>query len=306
MFSPVSGQAHAITELILVVFAICTGIFVLVAWLVAHAALRFRYRAGDREPQQVFGSARVEALWTAGPLLLLAVIFALTVVAARASDPPTPAAEAPDILLVGHQWWWEIGYPNAHVVTANELHLPAGSRQLLELRSADVIHNFWVPELGRKMDMVPGHPTRLWVESDRSGTFSGACAEYCGAEHAWMRLRVVVDSPGAFARWVTHEQLPAASPAAASAKVGARLFGQLTCANCHAIEGTSFEGRIGPDLTHVASRATLAGELLDNSPANLTDWLVRPDALKPGSHMPNLHLSPDQVRSLVAYMETLR
>jgi cytochrome c oxidase subunit 2 len=138
------------------------------------------------------------------------------------------------------------------------------------------------------------------------GTFGGACAEYCGAEHAWMRLRVVVDEPDAFARWVASEQRPAAASTDAHVLQGVQLFGQLTCANCHAVSGTTFEGRVGPDLTHVATRATLAGELLDNTPANLSDWLAHPDALKPGSHMPNLHLSADQVRSLVGYLETLR
>jgi cytochrome c oxidase subunit 2 len=303
MFSPVSTQAHAITQLMVILFAICAGIFVLVAWLVTHVAIRFRRRAGAGEPRQVFGSTRVETLWTAGPLLLLVVIFALTVVAARAADPSTPPSRAPDILLIGHQWWWEISYPSRHVVTANELHIPTGTRQLLELRSADVIHDFWVPQLGRKMDMIPGHPTRLWIEADEPGTFTGACAEFCGAEHAWMRLRVVADSPAAFARWVTAEQGPTQT---AASDDGARQFAQLTCANCHAIQGTSFTARIGPDLTHLNHRAKLAGELLDNTPVNLANWIAHPDTLKPGSHMPNLHLSAEQVDSLVAYLESLR
>ena len=307
MFTTVSPQAHAITQLMVILFAICAGIFVLVAWLVAHAAIRFRHRAGASEPLQVIGSTRVETLWTAGPLLLLVVIFALTVAAARAADPSTPPSGVPDVLIIGHQWWWEIRYPSQRIVTANELHLPTGARQLLELRSADVIHDFWVPQLGRKMDMVPGHPTRLWVEADEPGTFLGACAEFCGAEHAWMRLRVVADSPDGFARWVAAERAPAqAAGGGAASDAGAREFEQLTCSNCHAIEGTSFTARIGPDLTHLSHRAKLAGELLDNTPVNLANWIAHPDTLKPGSHMPNLHLSPTQVDSLVEYLESLR
>ncbi len=306
MFSPVSSQAHAITQLIVILFAICAAIFILVSWLVTHAAIRYRSDGATGEPPQVFGSTRVEVLWTAGPLLLLVIIFGLTVAAARASDPATSTSETPDIVLVGHQWWWEVSYPHYRIVTANEIHIPAGRRVLMELDSADVIHDFWVPQLGRKMDMVPGHPTRLWIEADTPGTFSGACAEYCGAEHAWMRLRVTSDPAAEFDRWTREQSRTAASAVGGGATDGAQLFTQMTCANCHAIAGTGHDARIGPDLTHVASRATLAAGLLDNSPENLARWLAQPDALKPGSHMPNLHLSRDQVASLVAYMELLR
>jgi cytochrome c oxidase subunit 2 len=200
MFSPVSPQAHAITTLMLIVFAICAAIFVLVAWLVVYGAIRYRSRSVAVEPVQSFGSTRVEMLWTAGPLLLLVVVFGLTVAAGHAADPSTPNRD-PDVRLIGHQWWWEVQYPRIGVVTANEIHMPTNTRLLLELRSADVIHDFWVPQLGRKMDMVPGHPTSLWIEADADGTYSGACAEYCGAEHAWMRLRVIAEPPQDFARW---------------------------------------------------------------------------------------------------------
>jgi cytochrome c oxidase subunit 2 len=305
MFSPVSPQAHAITMLMVVVFAICGLIFALVASVVAYGAIRYRSRDTAVEPAQSFGSTRVEVLWTAGPLLLLVVIFGLTVAAGRAADPSTPDTE-PDVRLIGHQWWWEVQYPHVGIVTANEIHMPTSTRILLELRSADVIHDFWVPQLGRKMDMVPGHPTRLWIEADEAGTYTGACSEYCGAEHAWMRLRVVAEPGTDFARWVAREQTPAASATGGAAAEGERLFDAMTCATCHAIAGTTHHERIGPDLTHVATRARLAAELSDNTPANLADWIAHPDTMKPGSHMPNLHLSSEQVSALVAYMETLR
>jgi cytochrome c oxidase subunit II len=305
MFSPVSPQAHAITTLMLTVFAICAAIFVLVAWLVAYGAIRYRSRGDAADPVQSFGNTRVEALWTAGPLLLLVVIFALTVTAGRAADPSTPNTE-PDIRLIGHQWWWEVQYPRAGIVSANEIHIPTNTRVLLELRSADVIHDFWVPELGRKMDMVPGHPTRLWIEADAAGTYGGACAEYCGAEHAWMRLRVVAEPAVDFASWMSREQTPAKRAGRGAAAEGERLFDAMTCVNCHAIAGTGHDARVGPDLTHIAARARLAGELIENTPENLARWIAHPDALKPSSHMPNLHLSSNQVTALVAYMETLR
>jgi cytochrome c oxidase subunit 2 len=306
MFSPVSIQAHAITTLMVVVFAICGAIFVLVAWLVTYGAIRYRSRGIAADPVQSFGSSRVEVLWTAGPLLLLLVIFGLTVSAGQAADPSTNTTTEPDVRLIGHQWWWEVQYPRVGVVTANEIHMPTKTRLLFELRSADVIHDFWVPQLGRKMDLVPGHPARLWVEADTAGTYSGACAEYCGAEHAWMRLRVVAEPALRFASWVVAEGAPAVTAPPGAAAEGERLFGAMTCANCHAIGGTPYDARIGPDLTHVATRERLAGELIDNTPTNLARWIAHPNALKPSSHMPNLHLSSDQVAALVAYMETLR
>ena len=304
MFSPVSAQAHAITNLLLIVFAICGLIFVLVAWLVAYGAIRYRSRGTAAEPEQSFGSTRVEVLWTAGPLVLLVVIFGLTIAAGGVADPSTPERE-PDVRLTGHQWWWEVEYPRVGIVTANEIHMPTNTRVLLELRSADVIHDFWVPRLGRKMDMVPGHPTRLWIEADAAGTYSGACAEYCGAEHAWMRLRIIAEPPSQFEGWVAREHAPATTAVGGVAADGERLFGEMTCANCHAIAGTGHDARVGPDLTHIAGRARLAGEVIDNTPENLARWIANPDAIKPRSHMPNLHLSSDQVGALVAYMETL-
>jgi cytochrome c oxidase subunit 2 len=306
MFSPVSPQATAITTLTVILFGISTAIFLLVLGLVAYACIRFRDVHGRGEPPQGFGSVRLEVLWTAAPIVLLVVVFGLTVRAVRASDPATPDGREPDISLVGHQWWWEVRYPRANVVTANEIHMPIGTRVLLELSSADVIHDFWVPQLGRKMDMTPGHPTRLWIEADAAATYTGACAEYCGAEHAWMRMRVVAEPAAQYATWLADERRPAAQPASGSAADGVRLFRELTCGNCHAIGGTELTSRIGPDLTHLASRQMLAGELLQNSPANLARWLAAPDALKPASHMPNAHLSSQQVQALVAYLETLR
>jgi cytochrome c oxidase subunit II len=302
----VSPQAHAIAALTLVLFAVCAVIFAIVAALVTYAAIRFRRRAPAGDPHQAFGNMRVEVLWTAAPLVLLIIIFGLTVRTMRASDPETPDRQTPDLVLIGHQWWWEARYPHDGVVTANEIHIPIGKRLLVELSSADVVHDFWVPQLGRKMDMVPGHPTRLWIESDTAGTFGGTCAEYCGAEHAWMRLRVVAEADAAFADWVAAEQRSAPAPNAGAALDGARLFTSLTCASCHAIAGTGNRTTIGPDLTHVASRKMLAGELIANTPEGLGRWLEHPDLLKPGSHMPNVHLSRDQIASLVAYLETLR
>jgi cytochrome c oxidase subunit II len=309
LFHPVSQQAHAISELLALVLVLSAIVFGGIVAVVLVIIWRFRQsrESAGVEPRAVFGHTRLEIVWTAIPVLTVALLFALTIGAMRASDPSAPSDRAPDIVLVGHQWWWEIRYPAAHVTTANDLHMPVGAKQLVELQSADVIHDFWVPRLGRKLDMVPGHPVRLWLAADSAGTYYGACAEYCGTEHAWMRLRVTAEQPATFAAWLAAQQRPASAVVTSdSAAQGARLYASLTCVNCHAIQGSSDTARVGPDLTHLASRPTLAAERLPNTPANLRRWLAEPDVVKPGSHMPNLHLSDQDLDFLVSYLLTLR
>jgi cytochrome c oxidase subunit II len=311
LFHPVSQQAHAISQLLalaLVLSAVVFGGIVIVMSVILWRFRDTRQNAAD-EPRAVFGHPRVEIVWTALPVLTVALLFALTLGAMRSSDPSTPPDRPADVVLIAHQWWWEIRYPAARVLTANDLHIPVGAKQLVELQSADVIHDFWVPRLGRKIDMVPGHPVRLWLTADSGGTYSGACAEYCGTEHAWMRLRVTAEPPATFASWLAAQQRPAGPAAATSdsaAAQGASLYSSLTCVNCHAIQGTADTARIGPDLTHLATRPSLAAERLPNTPANLRRWLAEPDVVKPGSHMPNLHLSDRDLNLLTAYLLTLR
>jgi cytochrome c oxidase subunit 2 len=311
-FHPVSQQAHAISELFAFVLILSAIVFGGIAVVVSFIIWRFR-RPSDGstdEPRAVFGHTRIEIVWTAIPIVTVALLFGLTLIGMRASDPSAPPGRAPDVVLVAHQWWWEIRYPAARVTTANDLHIPVGSNELVELQSADVIHDFWVPRLGRKIDMVPGHPVHLWLAADSAGTYFGACAEYCGTEHAWMRLRVTAEPPATFAEWLDGQQRPAAAIGSATnsaATEGASLFTSLTCVNCHAIQGTPNDtARVGPDLTHLATRPTLAAERLANTPENLRRWLAEPDVLKPGSYMPNLHLSDHDLDRLVAYLLTLR
>ena len=208
---------------------------------------------------------------------------------------------------MAHQWWWEAKYASG-AVTANEIHIPVGQRVALRLESADVIHDFWVPELGRKMDIIPGRPSTMWIEADSAGTYEGACAEYCGVQHAWMRILVIAQSPEDFAAWERHEleKAPAPAPADADATRGASLFASMTCVSCHAIDGTTATARYAPDLTHVAERRTLGAGVLVNTAANLGRWLKNPQDIKDGCHMPNAQLSDAQVQGLVAYFETLR
>lgn len=307
-------QAHSsldqpIVHLTIVVLIIMFAILVLVTVLVVVASIRFRDRAGAAEPHQNFGNAKLELTWTILPFLLLVGIFAFTVVAMKASDPPTSSADGtdppPDILAIGHQFWWEIRYPKAGITTANEFHLPVGQPMLMRLESADVIHDFWVPALGRKMDIIPGHPNEMWLKADDAGTFLGTCAEFCGAEHAWMRIRVISQTPADFESWEKEQAQQPPAPTGNEAQQGAQLFREMSCSNCHAISGVSTSG-IAPDLTHIASRETLAAGRLANDPVNLEAWLHDPEKYKPASNMPNANLTSGELTAMVAYLETLR
>ena len=305
-FNPASPLAQPIAHLFLVLGIVMAAILLLVSVLVLYASFRYRQRPGTIEPQQNFGRRGLEIAWTVAPLLLLAYIFTVTVHAMHGSDPTSSPDRQPDMVVVGHQWWWEARYLNSHVVAANEIHIPVSKLLLVRLESADVIHDWWVPQLGRKMDAIPGHPNLFWLEADVPGTYLGTCSEYCGAEHAWMRIRVVAQSVSDFERWSEHQLDIPEQPLAGDAAQGARLFQQLTCANCHTISGTAASANIGPDLTHIAARQTLAAGVLENTPSNLDRWLSDPQAAKPGIHMPNFQMTSDQVRELTAYLETLR
>ena len=296
MFNPTSSQAQAITNLFVLTLILGTVILILVTGLVLYASFRYRGRPGEEEPKPNFGNRKLEIGWTVAPAVLLIVLAVLTLYTMRISDPSVQSQEQPDLVIVGHQWWWEVRYPKAGVVTANEIHLPAGQRLLTRIESADVIHSFWVPALGRKMDAIPGHPNHLYIQADTPGTYLGTCAEYCGAEHAWMRIRVLVQTPADFETWQQDQLKLPQIPTTGLAAQGKQVFQEKTCIVCHTQE-------IGPDLTHLGSRETLAAGVLTNTPDNLAKWLKNPQAVKPGSHMPNFNLSDSEIQALVAYLE---
>jgi cytochrome c oxidase subunit II len=294
--APASPQAAAISNLFVGTLIFLSAILILVSFLVIYAVIRYRDRPGAPDPEQKFGSRKLEITWTVVPILSLVVLSGFMVRAMSASDPPTADAK-PDLRIVAHQWWWEIIYLKSGVTTANEIHIPVGKRLLVDFRSVDVIHDFWVPALGRKIDIIPGHPNRLWIEADHGGTYLGACAEFCGNEHAWMRIMVIADSPDDFAAWVKQQAGIPPMPVTADEQLGAKIYRENICTNCHLRS-------VGPDLTHIASRRTLAAGALENTPENLAAWLHDPDDFKPGSNMPNFKLSPGDVRALVAFLET--
>jgi cytochrome c oxidase subunit 2 len=293
------------------VLAITGAIFAVVAGLLVYAVIRFRRRSNDdgMEPAQIYGSGPVEIAWTTVPVLIVVVLALATARVIHELQDARKPATALDVQVIGHQWWWEIRYPKFGIVTANELHVPVSRGQtrvptFLDLRSADVVHSFWVPRLAGKTDLIPNRINSMWIEPERTGLFLGQCAKYCGTQHAKMLLRVYVDTPEDFDRWVKQQQQPAEKDPAASA--GRLVFERTACINCHAVHGTVGDGRFGPDLTHLMSRATLASGALNNSLPNLRAWIKSPDTFKPGVLMPAMNLSDADLDQLVAYLATLK
>jgi cytochrome c oxidase subunit II len=305
VFDPGSPQAQAIADLFHFDLAIAAVIFLAVAGLVTYAALRFRWRPGAREPYQNHGNLKMEILWTVVPALILTVLLVRTAYTMSFVNP-LAGSKTPDAVVIAHQWWWEYHYPQSGIVTANELHMPEGQKWLLQVESADVIHDFWVPDLGAKVDAIPAHPDYLWFQPQRDGVYLGTCAEYCGAQHALMGIRVIVDSPARFSQWEQSQIRVPTQPASPVARQGGRYFQDLTCTNCHRIAGTEAQAQVGPDLTHLADRQTIGAGVLDNTPDNLAKWLENPQQFKPECYMPNLHLTTEQARAIATYLEALK
>ncbi|MCL5098191.1 MAG: cytochrome c oxidase subunit II [Candidatus Omnitrophica bacterium] len=304
-FSPGSPQALAIEHLFYFDLAIAALIFLTVAVLVIYVSARFRQRPGAGEPRQDEGNPKLELVWTIIPAVILAVLFVRTAQTMAVANP-SAGKRRPNVAVIAHQWWWEYRYPASGVITANELHMPVGEDWLIEVRSADVIHDFWVPDLGAKVDAIPGHPNHTWIDARRTGTFLGTCAEFCGAEHALMGIRVIVQSVPAFDGWVKEQLQVPPPPTGAVAKRGFKLFSDRTCVNCHTIAGTKANGTVGPDLTHLADRETLGAGVLNNTEDNLTRWLENPQKYKPGCNMPILHLTQIEARDIAVYLEGLK
>ncbi len=301
---PEGPVARQLDDLIDPVFAVAGVVFVLVQGLVLYSALRFRRRSDDEAPRQVHGNAKMELGWTIVPALILLVISVLTVGTIADIDRKAEGADVVSVKVTGHQWWWEFEYPGRGVVTANELHIPTGRQVALELTSDDVIHSFWPPKLAGKLDVIPNRTNFMTIEADEPGTYFGQCAEFCGLSHADMRLRVVAHTSTDFDEWVRTNAAPAERPTEGEAGEGAALFRTKGCASCHTVDGYS-AGELGPDLTHLQQRKVFAGATFDLNEQNLRVWLRDPPGEKPGSLMPNLELSEDEITQLIAYLETL-
>lgn len=280
-------------------------IFVLVEGALIVAVIRFRARPNSPEPKHVHGHTGLEIGWTIAPAVILAFIAVPTVLTIFQTQGAAPPG-ALQVKVVGHQWWWEFQYPEYGVVTASELHVPVDRPVEFHLETADVIHSFWVPAMGGKRDVVPAHVNRMWFTPQQTGEYLGQCAELCGTSHANMRMKLIVSTPAEFQDWVAHQKSAPAEPDSTSlAAQGKNVFMQVGCVACHTIQGVS-PGVLGPNLTHVGSRTTIAGAMFENNTENLGKWIADPPARKPGALMTKLGLTPDQVTAVVAYLQSLK
>ncbi len=301
--------AEAITSLAWIVAAIAFVIFAGVEAALVWAAWRYRASRASGSAPQVYGNRTLEIVWTVAPILVLAVLFVLMLGTMTEIAVSTPADGAAPVRVVarGHQWWWEYRYPgpSGDVVVANEMHIPVGTPVDVALESGDVIHSFWVPELNGKIDMIPGKTNHLRLYAARAGVYRGQCAEFCGTEHAWMRILVIAEPLADYERWLDGQATARAAPTGPAAD-GEQVFTSTVCASCHTIRGTSAAAVAGPDLTHVGSRTTLAAGVMANTPDNLRAWIADPQRYKPGAFMPHVPLSAAELDAVVAYLEGLR
>jgi cytochrome c oxidase subunit II len=311
IFAPASTPAKSIFGLSLFVLAVTGAIFLVVFTLLLYSVVRFRKRTNDdgREPPQVYGSNQVELAWTIIPILIVVALFMATARVIAVVQRTPPPGNAIEVIAIGHQFWWEYRYPALGIVTANELHVPVSdpahpTPTFIKLLSADTDHSFWVPRLGGKTDLIPNHPNSMWIDPQETGVYLGQCAQYCGTQHAKMLLRVYVQSKDEFERWIQLQRQPAFLDDAVSQ--GQRIFETTACISCHTVSGTVANGRFGPDLTHLMSRDTIAAGAALNTPENLRRWILNPNVIKPGSLMPAMELSDQELDALTAYLETLR
>ncbi len=310
IFAPRATPAHSIFNLSILVLSICTTIFLIVGGLLLFILIRYRHRRGytQREPAQIYGSTQIELSWTVIPILIVVVLFLATARVIFVTQTAAKPSSALDVIVIGHQFWWEYRYPKLGIVTANELHIPvsdpkAPTPTYLTMSSADTDHSFWVPRLAGKLDLIPNKVNTMWIDPEKAGLYLGQCAQYCGTQHAKMLLRVYADTPSDFAEWIKHQQQIAEQSSAAAA--GRAVFEGNACANCHTVSGTAAHGTFGPNLSHLASRDTIASGAVRNNSQNLRAFIDDPAHFKPGALMPAMHLNDHDLDAVTQYLLTL-
>ena len=307
---PTGPQARRIADMTWYLTITGTAVFLAVmgilAWALWRAHLRGEAIGGDR-------TERTMTRWLVGGVAATTLILLATLIYNFATGRALANFAEPDALTVrvtGHQWWWEVQYQDPvysrRVTTANEIHVPVGRRVRLEVQSRDVIHSFWVPNLHGKLDLIPGYTGTTYFMADQPGVFLGRCAEYCGLQHARMDIRVIAESPDEFAAWYEGQLRSAAPPADRIQQKGQQVFLSSRCVMCHTIRGTPASSRVGPDLTHLASRMTIAAGTLPNTRGHLAGWVMDPQRIKPGVRMPPNPLAPDELRALLDYLQSLK
>ena len=305
---PKGPNGEAIATLFTIVLAIAVVVFVIVEGALLLFAFRYRRKGNDAsEPVQIHGNSKLEIAWTIAPALIVVTLFVLALQTQQTLDTkPAAAADQLTVKVIGHQWWWEYQYPDLNITTATDLVIPTGKVVNLEISSVDVIHSFWIPQLNGKTDAFPNRVNHSWIKADNPGTFYGQCAELCGPSHANMRAVVVALNSEEFDAWAKNQQTDAVAPTSPEAQTGQQALLVGACIGCHTINGTAAAGKVGPNLTHVASRSSIAGGLFPLSEGNIRRWLKNPPALKEGSLMPNLNLSDAEIEALTAYLMSLK
>jgi len=312
--APASGEMSEISNLFWVMLVLSGLVFAGVCAALIYSAVKYTGKDSDPDPPQVFGNRSVEILWTIIPTVILLGAFGATVKAIHDINNPNSSGTVLQIRAIGHQWWWEFQYPGLKIETANEVHIPTHTKVHFHVESIDVIHSFWIPEITRQIDANPAQDNAVYATLSDPGVYGGACYEYCGVAHAWMKFRAVVQTPAQFAAWAKHEQqIPSTAPASTSSAsatdiaAGRQVFLNNTCVECHTIQGTTAGGTVGPNLTHVASRWAIAGGAAPVTRYDLMHWIENPQTYKQGVVMPPYSfLSHKQVGQLADYLLSLK
>lgn len=294
-----------IDDLFIYFIIAATIIFLLVSFFTFSYLFRYGIKKRPEMPSQKEGSERIELILAAVATIITGVFIYLTITTIKTVQT-IPENPKPFLEITGHQWWWEAKYPESGVITANQIYIPTGKKILLKLTSADVVHSWWVPELGRKLDMIPGMDNYMWMYAEKPGEYLGTCSEFCGVQHARMRIRVIAKNPEDFEKWQQHQLKPVATSTNELFLKGKQLFEEKTCTNCHAINGTNFKENIGPNLTHFASRKRFLGDMKINNEENLRAWLTNPQDVKQGVKMPNFIFSESEIDALTEYFKNLK
>jgi cytochrome c oxidase subunit 2 len=298
---PLSDYAKIGDDIQTTTFKWAVAVFILVEGALVYAIFRFRGKPNDPEPHQIHGNTTIEIIWTVIPALILAAIAVPTVKGIFETNT-TPSETGVKVEVVGHQWWWEFRYPDFKVTTANELHVPVGQTVALHMSTMDVVHSFWPPRFAGKRDVFPNRETRMWFKAEKSGEYSGQCAEFCGIQHGRMGFRIVAQSPEEFKAWAGHMQSLVAKPPAAQSE-GEKLFLSKGCVGCHALNAYEApKGLIGPNLANLGARTHIAAGTLENTDENLAHWIMNPQSVKQGVLMPNLGINADEAKALVAFL----
>lgn len=304
VLDPRGPAAGRIEDLWWLMFWISAIVFVVVVGLLAVGI--WRKRRDDEDPRRPvrWGEPFILVAGVVIPAVVLVGVFLISLRDMSALSDPDEGIEI-TIDVVGHDWWWEATYEPSGAVTANEIHIPAGRPVRIRLTTDDVIHSFWVPQLQVKVDMIPGKTNEMWLEADEPGRYRGQCAEFCGLQHANMIFYIVAQAPHDFERWLNNEARPAAEPGSASAAAGEDVFMTSTCVGCHTIRGTEASATVGPDLTHVASRETIAAGVIPNTRTDMATWILDPQEVKEGAIMPPTDFTSDELNDLLDYLEQL-